>query len=279
MKGLAEMGEFAEERDRLPADPGHQAADARLRAERLARRARRLDRREVPHLERLRRRRRDALQQGRAAHQRDDLLGHRDDQFVRRGSTARPCARAASGAAASASMTPTGCAIFPKELYNAPRRWAEAQFNLVQWTMHAAGGHFAALEEPAALVEDVRSLFRKAALAGRCGGGPPHAAPSQSALDAAAHRARRSARDPRQARPRRAHAAAVGRSARARAPARDARAQGHHLRASDAAAAPVRRARHAALRDRRRPRATTTRSAASRSASTSCCACSTIRSR
>jgi hypothetical protein len=31
----------------------------------------------------------------------------------------------------------------------------------VQWTTHASGGHFAALEEPAALVEDVRSLFRK----------------------------------------------------------------------------------------------------------------------
>ena len=64
-------------------------------------------------------------------------------------------------------MTPTGCSIFPKELYRPPRRWAEAHFNVVQWTTHASGGHFAALEEPAALVEDVRSLFRKAALAGR----------------------------------------------------------------------------------------------------------------
>ena len=58
-------------------------------------------------------------------------------------------------------MTPTGCSIFPKEIYRPPRRWVEAQFNLVQWTTHASGGHFAALEEPAALVEDVRSMFRK----------------------------------------------------------------------------------------------------------------------
>ncbi len=58
-------------------------------------------------------------------------------------------------------LTPTGCSIFPKELYRPPRRWAEAHFNVVQWTTHASGGHFAALEEPAALVEDVRNLFRK----------------------------------------------------------------------------------------------------------------------
>jgi microsomal epoxide hydrolase len=58
-------------------------------------------------------------------------------------------------------MVPTGCAIFPKELFRPPRRWAEAQYNVVQWTRFASGGHFAALEEPAALVEDVRSFFRK----------------------------------------------------------------------------------------------------------------------
>jgi microsomal epoxide hydrolase len=56
---------------------------------------------------------------------------------------------------------PTGCSIFPKEIYRPPRRWAEAHFNVVQWTTHAAGGHFAALEEPAALVQDLRSFFRK----------------------------------------------------------------------------------------------------------------------
>ena len=44
--------------DRLPVDPGHPPADAGLRPHRLAGRARGLDRREVPRLDRLRRRRR-----------------------------------------------------------------------------------------------------------------------------------------------------------------------------------------------------------------------------
>jgi microsomal epoxide hydrolase len=57
--------------------------------------------------------------------------------------------------------TPTGCAIFPKELYRAPRAWAERAFNVQQWTRMPRGGHFAALEEPGLLVEDVRSFFRK----------------------------------------------------------------------------------------------------------------------
>ncbi len=56
---------------------------------------------------------------------------------------------------------PTGAAIFPKEIYRPPRKWAEAQYNLQHWTEMPSGGHFAALEEPAALVEDVRAFFRK----------------------------------------------------------------------------------------------------------------------
>ena len=81
-EGARRHGRVRQARDGLPADPGHQAPDARLRAERFPHRARRLDRREVPQLERLRRRRRKALQQGRAAHEHHDLLGHRDDQLV-----------------------------------------------------------------------------------------------------------------------------------------------------------------------------------------------------
>src|SRR5207245_1011789 len=59
---------------RLPAQPGHQAADARLRPQRLARRPRRLDRREVPHLERLRRGDRAPLHEGPAVDQHHALL-------------------------------------------------------------------------------------------------------------------------------------------------------------------------------------------------------------
>jgi pimeloyl-ACP methyl ester carboxylesterase len=56
---------------------------------------------------------------------------------------------------------PTAGAIFPKELYKAPRAWAEAAFNLKRWSVFHSGGHFAAMEEPAALVDDIRGFFRE----------------------------------------------------------------------------------------------------------------------
>ena len=55
---------------------------------------------------------------------------------------------------------PTGVAIFPKEILFTPRLWAEGGFNIVRWTMMPRGGHFAALEEPELLVDDVRAFFR-----------------------------------------------------------------------------------------------------------------------
>jgi pimeloyl-ACP methyl ester carboxylesterase len=57
--------------------------------------------------------------------------------------------------------TPTAAAIFPKELYKIPRAWAEAAFNLKRFTVFPSGGHFAALEEPEALVGDIRAFFRE----------------------------------------------------------------------------------------------------------------------
>lgn len=55
---------------------------------------------------------------------------------------------------------PTGCAIFPKELFRPPRKWAEKVYDVRRWTEFPSGGHFAALEEPNALVNDVRAFFR-----------------------------------------------------------------------------------------------------------------------
>ncbi len=55
---------------------------------------------------------------------------------------------------------PTGCAIFPKEIIRPARRWAEARYNVTQWTEMPSGGHFAALEEPDLLVRDIRAFFR-----------------------------------------------------------------------------------------------------------------------
>jgi pimeloyl-ACP methyl ester carboxylesterase len=55
---------------------------------------------------------------------------------------------------------PTGCAIFPREIMRPPRRWAEAAYNVTRWTELEAGGHFAALEQPEALVRELRAHFR-----------------------------------------------------------------------------------------------------------------------
>ena len=55
---------------------------------------------------------------------------------------------------------PTGIAAFPKEIAQAPREWAERAYNVQHWTDMPAGGHFAAMEQPALLVEDVRAFFR-----------------------------------------------------------------------------------------------------------------------
>ncbi|MEV6233331.1 epoxide hydrolase family protein [Saccharopolyspora shandongensis] len=40
------------------------------------------------------------------------------------------------------------------------RRWAERDHDIVHWTELEKGGHFLAMEEPEALVEDVRTFFR-----------------------------------------------------------------------------------------------------------------------
>jgi len=56
---------------------------------------------------------------------------------------------------------PFACAQFPKEPFGtAPRRWIEAQYNVQRYTTMARGGHFAAMEEPELLVQDVREFFR-----------------------------------------------------------------------------------------------------------------------
>lgn len=55
---------------------------------------------------------------------------------------------------------PTGCAIFPKEILKPPRAWVERLYNVTHWTRFPSGGHFAAMEEPAALIEDIRATFR-----------------------------------------------------------------------------------------------------------------------
>lgn len=55
---------------------------------------------------------------------------------------------------------PTGVAAFPAEPWRVPRNWAEQRFNVTHWTDMPKGGHFAALEQPELLANDVRTFFR-----------------------------------------------------------------------------------------------------------------------
>ena len=56
---------------------------------------------------------------------------------------------------------PTGAAIFPAEMSEwPPRSYVERIFNIKQWTNMPSGGHFAALEKPDLLVNDIRKFSR-----------------------------------------------------------------------------------------------------------------------
>ena len=56
--------------------------------------------------------------------------------------------------------TPAGMAMFPQEISKPPREWGERSYDVRRWTEMANGGHFAALEEPQLLAEEVRAFFR-----------------------------------------------------------------------------------------------------------------------
>jgi pimeloyl-ACP methyl ester carboxylesterase len=54
---------------------------------------------------------------------------------------------------------PAAFAMFPKDLSSPPREWAERFFRVVRWTEMPRGGHFAAMEQPDLLAEDIRGLL------------------------------------------------------------------------------------------------------------------------
>jgi len=57
---------------------------------------------------------------------------------------------------------PIAATVFPREIYRAPKSWAEQAYsNLIYWNEAERGGHFAAFEEPDIFVEEMRSAFRK----------------------------------------------------------------------------------------------------------------------
>ena len=56
---------------------------------------------------------------------------------------------------------PTGYCQFPREILRPPRSVAERLYrNIQRWTVMGKGGHFAAMEQPAALAGEIREFFR-----------------------------------------------------------------------------------------------------------------------
>jgi pimeloyl-ACP methyl ester carboxylesterase len=57
---------------------------------------------------------------------------------------------------------PFAISVFPDELYQAPRSWAESAYphNLIHYNQLDRGGHFAAWEQPQLFSEEIRASFR-----------------------------------------------------------------------------------------------------------------------
>jgi pimeloyl-ACP methyl ester carboxylesterase len=65
------------------------------------------------------------------------------------------------GMPAAPMATPAGISMFPGEQVRLSQRWAERRFtNLVHFNELAHGGHFAAMEQPIAFVDELRTTFR-----------------------------------------------------------------------------------------------------------------------
>lgn len=55
---------------------------------------------------------------------------------------------------------PTALLQFKGDVWLQPRRWAERYYNLQRWTVADQGGHFAPMEQPDVLVDDIRAFYR-----------------------------------------------------------------------------------------------------------------------
>ena len=56
---------------------------------------------------------------------------------------------------------PTAAALFPAEMLSwPPRSYAERMYNIKRWSKMSKGGHFAALEQPKLLINDIRAFAR-----------------------------------------------------------------------------------------------------------------------
>jgi epoxide hydrolase len=64
------------------------------------------------------------------------------------------------GAPPPANTVPTAVAVFPNDIGLPIRTLAERTDKIVRWTEFPSGGHFPGLEEPDALIGDIREFFR-----------------------------------------------------------------------------------------------------------------------
>ncbi len=55
---------------------------------------------------------------------------------------------------------PTALLQFKNDVWLHPRKWAERYYNLKRWNVIERGGHFAPMEQPELLVDDIRAFFR-----------------------------------------------------------------------------------------------------------------------
>ncbi len=55
---------------------------------------------------------------------------------------------------------PVAVALFPGEIAMPPRELAERGYNIVRWMTMPRGGHFAAMEQPELLAQDLREFFK-----------------------------------------------------------------------------------------------------------------------
>jgi len=63
--------------------------------------------------------------------------------------------------AAKGVELPTACSVFPDEMYEAPKSWAEKAYpNLIHFNTLPKGGHFAAWEQPAYMTAEIRMAFK-----------------------------------------------------------------------------------------------------------------------
>jgi pimeloyl-ACP methyl ester carboxylesterase len=73
------------------------------------------------------------------------------------------CESARAGTSATSTWegrvkVPTGYAVYPYELLQTPKAWAEKRYNLVHHTVQPRGGHFAAFEQPELFAADLAAF-------------------------------------------------------------------------------------------------------------------------